>query len=147
MNRMTEQAAIDPKAYSPAEFLADVRKGVFSEVYAGKPSIDAFRRNTQRIYLEQMSDKLNGRAPVNDDARSLVRAELKSLSADVTRAMATATDRATRAHLDDVKDQIARILDPKFVPPAPAAAAPTAGRRGAEDPLDLNCWPDYGIYR
>ncbi len=147
MNRMTEQAATDPKAYAPADFLADVRKGVFSEVYAGKSSIDAFRRNTQRIYLEQLGDKLNGRAPVNDDARSLVRAELKSLSGDVTRAMSNATDRATRAHLDDVKDQIARILDPKFVPPAPASAAPAAVRRGVEDPWELDCWPDYGIYR
>jgi hypothetical protein len=148
MNRLVEQAAMDVKAYAPAEFLPDVRKGVFSEVYAGKAVIDTFRRNTQRVYLEAMGEKLNGRAPATDDARSLVRAELKTLSGDVTRAMAAVTDRATRAHLDDVKDQIAKMLDPKFVPPAPVTAIPTTGRRGVEqeDPWEMQCWPDYGIY-
>jgi hypothetical protein len=78
----------------------------------------------------------------------LVRAEVKTLSGDVTRAMAAVTDRATRAHLDDVKDQIAKMLDPKFVPPAPVTAMPTTGRRGMdqEDPWEMQCWPDYGIY-
>lgn len=146
MNRLVEQAALDTKAYSPAEFLSDLRKGVFSEIYTGKTAIDTFRRNTQRVFLEQMGEKLNGRAPANDDARSLVRAELKTLNADVTRAMATVTDRASRAHLDDVKDQIAKILDPKFIPPAPAAATTMTGRRGMEDPWEIQCWPDYGIY-
>ena len=146
MNRLVEQAALDAKAYSPAEFLADVRKGVFSEIYTAKASIDTFRRNTQRVYLEQMGEKLNGRAPANDDARSLVRAELKTLNSDVTRAMAFVTDRASRAHLDDVKDQIGKILDPKFIPPAPASGATMTGRRGVEDPWELQCWPDYGIY-
>ena len=146
VNRLVEQAAMDPKAYTPADFLADVRKGVFAEIYAGKPVIDTFRRNTQRIYLDQMAEKLNGRAPVSDDARALVRAELKTLSVDATRAMATATDRTTRAHLDDMKDQIAKMLDPKFVPPAPATPAAGMGRAGLDDDEPLNCWPDYGIY-
>jgi len=146
VNRLVEQSAMDPKAYAPADFLADVRKGVFSEIYAGKPMIDTFRRNTQRIYLDQMAEKLNGRAPVSDDARALVRAELKTLSADATRAMATATDRTTRAHLDDMKDQIAKMLDPKFVPPAPVTSGFGQGRPGLDEDGHLNCWPDYGIY-
>ncbi len=143
MNRLVEQAALDTKAYSPAEFFTDVRKGVFSEIYAAKPQIDTFRRNTQRVYLDQIGERLNGRTPANDDARSLLRSELRMLNADVTKAMATVTDRASRAHLEDVKDQIAKILDPKFVPPAPAANAPQGGGRPG---TDEDCWPDYGIY-
>jgi hypothetical protein len=46
-----------------------------------------------------------------------------------------------------VKDQIAKILDPKYIPPAPAAATPGGARRGMEDPWELQCWRDYGIYR
>jgi hypothetical protein len=61
----------------------------------------------------------------------------------VTRAAATVTDRATRAHLDDAKDQIARMLDPKFVAPAPAATGMPVMTRGLDE---LACWPDYGIY-
>jgi hypothetical protein len=50
-------------------------------------------------------------------------------------------------HLEDVKDQIAKILDPKFAQPAPATgtAAPF-GRGFGEDELEtLGCWPDYSL--
>jgi len=152
--RLIEQEAMDgDKAYRPVEFLADVRKGIWGEVNgtgAAAPKIDAYRRNLQRAYLEMMNDRLNGRAAVNDDQRPFIRGELRALNADVARAMVRATDRATRMHLEDVRDQIAKILDPKFAPPAPAT--PTLpfilGLRGAdgEQPNDeLSCWPDYSI--
>jgi hypothetical protein len=151
--RLIEQEAMDgDKAYRAVDFLADVRKGVWGEVNGttAAPRIDAYRRNLQRAYLDMMGDRLNGRAAANDDQRPFIRGELRTLSADVTRAMARTTDRATRMHLEDVKDQIAKILDPKF-----AAAAPTSspfpfiflfGPDGEElhDEL-LNCWPDYSL--
>lgn len=40
------------------------------------------------------------------------------------------------AHLEHLKDQVAKTLDPKFSQGAPAAAAP-AGRARIED----TCWP------
>jgi hypothetical protein len=148
--RLIEQEAIDgDKAYRPVDFLADVRKGVWGEVNgtAAAPKIDAYRRNLQRAYLELMNDKLNGRAAVNDDQRPFIRGELRSLNADVAKAIIRATDRATRMHLEDVRDQIARILDPKFTPPTPAASPLSFifGASGAEQPDELNCWPDYSI--
>jgi Met-zincin/Domain of unknown function (DUF5117)/Domain of unknown function (DUF5118) len=151
--RLIEQEAIDgDKAYRPVDFLADVRKGVWGEVNgtAAAPKIDAYRRNLQRAYLELMNDKLNGRAAVNDDQRPFIRGELRSLNADVAKAIIRATDRATRMHLEDVRDQIARILDPKFTPPATAASPLSfifgaSGATGEEQPDELNCWPDYSI--
>jgi hypothetical protein len=104
--------------------------------------VDAFRRGTQRTLLDQFGERLNGRTAAGDDARALIRAELRTLSADVTKAMAAAGDRATRAHLEDVKDQIAKILDPKFAPPVTA----TTGAAGAGRPGVDGCWNDYGIY-
>ena len=53
------------------------------------------------------------------------------------------TDSVTRAHLEDVRDQIAKILDPKFAAPAPAPAGGGQAQPGVEE-LD-NCWPDYVI--
>jgi len=151
LTRLAEQEAMGgANAYSPAQFVSDLRKGIFSELGGPKVQIDSFRRNTQRVFLETVNDRLNGRAPVTDDARALLRAELRSLTSDVNRVLATVADRTTRAHLEDVKDQIAKILDPKFVPPAPAAGAtPAFGRPGIdeEDPDALNCWPDYAIRR
>ena len=147
LNRLVEQEAAEgAKAYPLADYMGDIRKGVFSELAAPSVKVDAYRRNTQRIYLELMNERLNGKSPASDDARAIIRAELKTLGADTTRALPRAADRTTRAHLDDMKDQIATILDPKFPPQAPAAAAATPARRGADRSDSLDCWPDYGIY-
>src|SRR5207245_4269600 len=85
----------------------------------GPVHIDAYRRNLQRGYIDLLAGKLNGRTPVTDDYRGLIRAELRDLSAAIGLASARATDRETRAHLADARDQIAKALDPKFAPPAP----------------------------
>lgn len=146
MNRLIEQEALEgAKAYAPAEFLSDVRKSVFKELAAPQAKIDAFRRDTQRAYLTLMGQRLNGRTAAGDDARALIRAELRALAAQASRAVAA--DAVTRAHLEDVRDQIGKILDPKFVAPEPASASTsTRGRPGVESPDDLHCWEDYGIY-
>jgi hypothetical protein len=86
---------------------------------------------------------------VTDDQRPFIRGELRPLNADVTRAMARATDRASRMHLEDVKDQIAKILDPKFAQPAPTTSTLPIiiGRFDEDEDLrnSLYCWPDYSI--
>ncbi|MDQ3012108.1 MAG: zinc-dependent metalloprotease, partial [Acidobacteriota bacterium] len=150
-NRLTEQEAMDgDKSYRTVDLLADVRKGVWGELNgAAAIKIDAYRRNLQRGYLDLLGDKLNGRAAVTDDQRPFIRGELRALNADVAKAMVRTTDRATRMHLEDVKDQIAKILDPKFAAPAPAAATGLFGRLGldGEELPDesLGCWQDYSI--
>lgn len=149
--RLVEQEAMDgAAAYRPVDFLADVRRGIFSEIEgAGAIRIDAYRRNLQRAYIDLMGDKLNGRVAVTDDQRPLIRGELRALSADVTRALARATDRTSRLHLEDVRDQIARVLDPKFAAPAPATTTALPFGRVAADDADENgavgCWHDYAI--
>jgi hypothetical protein len=110
--------------------------------------VDAYRRNTQRAYLDVMGDKLNGRTAPTDDTRGLVRSELRAVAASVRRALPLATDQSTRAHLEDVRDQIARILDPKFI--APAAPQGGGGPQGGpgfeeDDTAPDVCWPDYAI--
>jgi hypothetical protein len=155
--RLVEQEAIDGAAsYRPTDFLADVRRGIWRELDAnGHVRIDAYRRNLQRVYLDLLAEKLNGRQPVTDDARPLIRGELRVLNQEIARALARAIDRATRLHLEDVRDQIAKALDPKFAPPAPAT---TPGqiiiRPGADGEAEalgndgqLGCWPDYSIRR
>ena len=101
-------------AYRPSEFLSDLRKGIFGEIYAPSVKIDAYRRNLQRSYLDLISTRLNGAQRVNDDQRPMFRGELKTIAADAGAALARTTDRDTRLHLDDLRDQIAKILDPKF---------------------------------
>src|SRR5687768_4224391 len=148
--RLIEQEALDgAAAYKPTAFFADIRKGIWSELNeAAAVKVDPFRRNTQRAYLEVMSEKLNGRAAPTDDSRGLIRSELRAVDAAARRALAKSADRATRVHLEDVRDQIARILDPKFAAPA-APAGPGQGRPALEDleSSDDRCWPDFAIRR
>jgi hypothetical protein len=149
--RMAEQEAIDGSAaYGPAEMMADVRNGVWSELAAPQVTIDPYRRNLQRGYLELMNTKLNatGPAAAADDARALARAELQALSTSINAAMPRANDRLTRAHLADARDRISKALDPKFAPPAaPAGAGGFPGFPGVDgdDDPPQSCWPDLII--
>jgi uncharacterized protein DUF4953/uncharacterized protein DUF5117/uncharacterized protein DUF5118 len=154
--RLAEQEALDgDRAYSPVEFLGAVRKGIWKELDGPQVKIDPYRRELQRSYLHEVNNKLNpveraaaaggGRgAPVPDgepvplrvtssgDEKPMYRTELKALSAAIGAAIAKTSDHETKAHLEASKDEIAKILDPKFAPPAaPAAAGALGGRGGA----------------
>ena len=154
-DRLVEQEAIDGAgAYKPADFLADVRRGIWKEIEAGPVRIDASRRMLQNSYIDLLSQKLNGRPAVTDDYRALIKAELRDLSAAIATATPRATDRETRAHLADARDNIAKALDPKFAPPAPTTPTNPFGfademKFNSTSFDDLNfedCWPDYGIW-
>lgn len=159
MARLMEQEATEPaKAYRATEFLADLRESIFSELAAPATVVDPWRRNLQRAYLETVNDRLNGRAAPsmvmgarsistlslnsNDDARGLLRGELRAISAQIAGKNGSVTDRATRVHLDDLKDRIAQILDPKITP-APASTTSGFGRPTIEELMTewLSCWP------
>jgi len=153
-DRLVEQEAIDGMAaYRPADFMADVRRGIWSELEGGPVRIDVYRRNLQNSYIDLLSAKLNVRPSVTDDYRALIKLELRDLSTAIGAAMARATDRETRAHLADARDQIAKALDPKFAAPAPVLPF---NPFGFDDELKLDstalddfdprdCWPDYAI--
>jgi hypothetical protein len=161
--RLVEQQTLDgAAAYDPAEFLADVRGGVWSELAAPRVTIDAYRRNLQRAYLDIVNNKLNAPAQAapqglpqgfaamfvtSGDERAFYRAELRSLNASLAAAAARATDRATRAHIEASRDQIAKILNPNF---AGTASPTSATNRQAMELIELylnptTCWPDYKI--
>ncbi len=149
--RLIEQESIDKaNSYKAVDFLADVRKGIWGELDRPAVAIDASRRALQRSYLDLMNDRLNGRAPATDDSRGVIRGELRALAAQLGAASARATDRATQLHLADARDQIAKALDPKFLPAAPVAAG-AAPRPGLTDEESwpaagpMICWPDYAI--
>ena len=116
VNRLVEQEVVDgAAAYVATDFLAEVRKGVWSEVYGDAvPVVDGYRRNLQRAYIETLGDRINGRSAVAADARAFFRGELKTLDADLKGTLAKATDRATRLHIEVIQTQIAHALDPSI---------------------------------
>ena len=145
-DRLVEQEAIDGTvAYRPSDFMSDVRRGIWSEIEAGPVKIDVYRRNLQNSYIDLLSNKLNVRPSVTDDYRALIKAELRDLSNALNAAMPRAVDRATRAHLADARDQIAKALDPKFAPPTTPAVPAFPFGFDETDQYNLNCWPDHAI--
>lgn len=110
--------------YGAADLLTDVRRGLWSEVRAGSVSIDPFRRNLQRAYLEEVDRKLNpprtgegssipvSAAPAPGDVPALLRGDLRQLDQEIAAALPRAADRTTRLHLEDARIRIARILQP-----------------------------------
>ena len=131
LQRMVEYEAMAGKTsdvYSISDMLVDLRKGLWAEMYAGKP-IDAYRRHLQNTYTEAMAAKINppalpagalaaafggaAGAVGTDDFRPIVKDEMRVLDRDIAAAIGRATDRMTRAHLQDTRDQIKQMLDPK----------------------------------
>jgi hypothetical protein len=131
MNRLLEGEALatnKASVYTLSGLLDDLRRGVFSEIYAGQ-SIDAFRRELQSDYLTTIERKLNP-APVNpalaaqlaqfgiritplsDDAKSQLRGTLVALRSDL-RGASGKGDRATQLHVAGAIKRIDDILDPK----------------------------------
>ena len=152
-DRLVEQEAIDGVSYRPGEFMADVRKGIWSEIEGGPVRIDVYRRNLQNSYIDLLSQKLNGRPAVDNEYRAMIRAELRDLNTTLTAATPRAVDRETRAHLADARDQIAKALDPKFAAPAPTTPTSPFGfddefrfsSSSLEDFSFNDCWPDYAV--
>jgi len=64
------------------------------------------------------------------DEKPMYRAELRALNVSIAAALAKTTDHETKAHLEAARDEIAKILDPKFAPPAPSAVTVGGGRGG-----------------
>jgi len=155
--RLVEQEALDgDAAYAAATFLNELRASVWSELEDAQVEVDPYRRELQRTYLSIMSEKLNSRRPVTSDERAFVRGELRVLDGALDDAMNRAGNRTSRFHLEDARDQIARMLDPTFTAGSTngtasgiALTALTATSDAIADPSDpltpFLCWPDYAV--
>jgi len=161
--RLVEQQAVDgASAYAPEDFLGAARRAVWRELDAEHIRVDAYRRNLQRAWLDLANTKVNSNQATpagpppelagliggSGDEKPFYRAELRIVSAQISAALAKAADRETRAHLEGARDQIARILDPRFNQGG-NAGGPVI-RLGFDGGFNGNaqpdvCWPDYVI--
>ncbi len=131
------EAFLGDDTYRPADMLDDARIAVWNEVQQGE-SIDTYRRNLQRAFLEQAHYLLheaesehweppasgnlrvgsNDDPPLNadlhisqSDMRPLVRDQLRLLREDITNALDDGVaDRMTRIHLEDALERIDKAL-------------------------------------
>ncbi len=114
-NEVRMPAGAEP--YTVAELLGTLTAAIWSEAGEGGQgvrSVNSFRRNLQRSYLNELTILLIDPSPVvPEDARSLARWELRRLSSRLGDALAASVglDTATRAHLDESKARIDRALE------------------------------------
>ena len=134
LSRMIEMEALaknKASIYSVSDMLSDLRRGLWKELATGS-AIDPFRRRLQREYLDDMDAKINppaaapaaaaagaggrggrgGGAAGTGDFRAIVKSEMKALDAQLVAAIRKTSDRMTKAHLEDARDQIKGMLDP-----------------------------------
>ncbi|MDR1169603.1 MAG: zinc-dependent metalloprotease [Prevotellaceae bacterium] len=97
----TEELYSGIETYSVSEFLDDLKKSVWRELYTGRP-IDICRRNLQKIYIENAFSSLK---TVNSDASSLTRAHLLSLKNDIKKAVRLQKG-LSQYHLQDILQRI-----------------------------------------
>jgi hypothetical protein len=133
LERLVNTAALagkNEKPYTLSEMSAELRRGIWSELDAAPVKTDVYRRNLQRAYIELLGTKLNPPPwspppglppgfvlmpppPLAGEARAIIRAELADLDASLARALPKASDRETKAHLQDSMYQISKILFPE----------------------------------
>jgi len=127
MDRLVEYEALAGsagRAYTVADMLGDLRGAVWGELSRPTVTVDVYRRNLQRTYLDAVEAQLNPPRPPNlpagapaprpnSDTRPALRGELAELDQLAQRALARTSDNMTRMHLRDVRASIDGILNPK----------------------------------
>ena len=97
-------------AYTPLELMTNLRKGIFSELYAAQKT-DAYRRNLQRAFVDIASEYIKKEKAAEDevlksDVSALMRGVLTQLRRDLNRRKNYSGDTITKYHFEDL---IARI--------------------------------------
>ncbi len=114
IKRMAEmEVTRDPaRIYTVDEMLTDLRNGIWSELDDRAVTIDLYRRNLQRSYLEIVEIRLGGLFfRTSGESTSMMRGHLRTLSDEVENAIPRTTDNPTKYHLQDVADRIRDILE------------------------------------
>ncbi len=125
LQRLIETETLEgSSAYSPVEFMADLKASIWSEI-RGSSRVDTYRRNLQRAYLERLeflmtqdpstsSNTFLWRTPVDvsqSDIRALVRSQLKEIQREARAAAGRQGAGMTRMHWQDVADRVDEMLE------------------------------------
>jgi hypothetical protein len=125
LNTLVEyEAMLGNETYTLAEYLGDMRRAIWTELAGGgRVSVNIHRRNLQRAWLDRVDTELNPTAQQQvqegtnrpprwgNDVRAMLKAELQAIDRMAQSAIGRAADTITRVHLQDVRDEIAKILE------------------------------------
>jgi len=122
LNRLSEISASSPKAYSVNEYLTDLEKCIYEELYTRKP-VDEYRRHLQKSYVNELfnavfipNNEIGGTPMINEslaktDVPSIVKMHLASLKSKIDAAIVHSPDTMSRIHYKDLSERITVILN------------------------------------
>lgn len=111
LERMIDNEALNgPAAYTMTQMLADLRKGIWSELSRSK-DIDAFRRNLQRAHVERLASLMTQDERSRSDVSAAARAELKAIQAAARSASSRYGAGIVQNHLRDIDALVDSLLD------------------------------------
>ena len=117
LNLLLEQRKqYEGNTYNADLYVADLHKIIWKELdKPGNITIDTYRRNLQKAYLQNILTILGQRDEANaeTDASSIIRADLLTLNKEIGRALPKVKDRMTLYHLQDVQSRINTFLKGK----------------------------------
>ena len=106
--RLIESHTLNPLGYGLTDLYAELKAGVFAEIYTGS-SIDPFRRNLQKVFVDAMLNQLSGNVSSTTDIQSLTLYTLKELQKDLEKAAKKQSDTLTKAHLEDLANRLEKV--------------------------------------
>lgn len=131
IGRLIDTESFESDYYSALEMMEDTRNGIWSELDRSA-SVDLYRRNLQRTYLNRMEYLMTDDGPEPhrrrpgytaerslryevsaSDVRPLVRGELKALQTKLRATRNQRVNKITRYHYEDALARIEQLLDPK----------------------------------
>lgn len=131
--------------YTIPEMLIALRKAIFSELSNGKPTVDLYRRNLQRTYVNAIAGKVD---LTTTETRAIMVAEVRRLQTLLASAIPNTTDPITLDHLRDLASILHQALLPKQVIPAPAPTSgtvfPFEATAAPVAPTQGSCWT-FGV--
>jgi hypothetical protein len=102
------------EVYRLEELLDDIRKGIWNELGRNPVGIDVYRRNLQRSHVRIIGGYLDpDRRAFPGEVRAYLRGSLRDVQRDIDRALPRTANRATRLHLEDLREEIRRVLEPR----------------------------------
>lgn len=130
MARIINTTALNADSYTLSQMLTELQSGIWSELKSQGINIDIYRRNLQSAYLDAIDGKLNPKpftppanlppgfrlpppTPLPGEARALLRAGLTDLDLMIKKNISRSANRETKAHLQDSRDRIQKILFPE----------------------------------
>jgi hypothetical protein len=144
--QMMDATILEPQtAYQLAEYLADIKAGLFAELQEKEPVVDTIMRASQRHFLTTLKQMLAAYETKPDpmliqmlgafgippemaeymlssgqgtDFRNAVRMLLRELRGELTAILEHVTDMTTKAHLEDLLQEVELILSGNQIPPS-----------------------------